>query len=130
MSPWGAPILFMNKKDESLRMCIDFRQLNKVTVKKKYPLSRIDDLFDQLRDEKIFSKIDLRSSFHQVRTRDEDINKNSFRTRYDHYKFIVVLFGLSNVPTVFMSLMNGVFREYLDKFAILFLDEILVYSKS
>jgi hypothetical protein len=99
-------------------------------VKNKYPLSRIDDLFNQLKDAKIFSKIDLRSGYHQVRIKDEDINKTTFRTRYGHYEFTVVPFGLSNAPVVFMFLMNGVFRDYLDKFVIVFLDDILVYSKS
>jgi hypothetical protein len=129
MSPCGAPILFMNKKDRTLRLCIDFKQLNKVTVKNKYPLSRIEDLFDQLKDAKIFSKIDLRSGYHQVRKKNEYIRKTAFRTRYGHYEFTVVSFGLSNAPIVCMCLMNGVFREYLDKFVIVFLDEILVYSK-
>jgi hypothetical protein len=130
VSPWGSLVLFVKKKDGMLRLCIDFRQLNKVTVKNKYPLLRIDDLFDQLKDAKIFSKIDLRSRYHQVRIKDEDINKTSFRTRYGHYEFTVVPFGLSNAPAIFMCLMNGVFRDYLDKFVIVFLDEILVYSKS
>jgi hypothetical protein len=130
VSPWGAPVLFVKNKDGTLRLCIDFRQLNKVTIKNKYPLSRIDDLFDQLKDAKIFSKIDLRSGYHQVRIKDEDISKTAFRTRYGHYEFTVVPFGLSNAPVVFMCLMNGVFREYLDKFVIVFLDDILVYSKS
>ena len=111
-------------------MSIDFRQLNKVTVKNKYPLLRIDDLFNQLKDAKIFSKIDLRSGYHQVRIKDEDINETAFRTRYGHYEFTVVTFGLSNTPVVFMCLMNGVFNKYLDKFVIVFLDDILVYSKS
>jgi hypothetical protein len=130
VSPWGAPVLFVRKKDGTLRLCIDFRQLNKVTVKNKYPLPRIDDLFDQLKDAKIFSKIDLRSGYHQVRIKEEDISKTTFRTRYGHYEFTVVPFGLSNAPVVFMCLMNGVFREYLDKFVIVFLDDILIYSKS
>jgi hypothetical protein len=130
VSPWGTPILFVKKKYGTLRLCIDFRQLNKVTVKKKYPLPRIDDLFDQLKDAKIFSNIDIRSGYHQVRIKEEDINKRAFRTRYGHYEFTVVPFGLSNALVVFMFLMNGVFREYLDKFAIVFLDDILVYSKS
>jgi hypothetical protein len=130
VSPWGAPILLVNNKDRTLRLCIDFRQLNKVTVKNKYPLSRIDDLFDQLKDEKIFSKIDLISGYHQVRIKYEDINKTAFRTRYGHYELIVVSFGLSNAPIVFMSLMNGVFRDYIDKFVIVFLDDILVYSRT
>jgi hypothetical protein len=128
VSPWGAPVLFVKKKDGTLRLCIDFRQLNKVTVKNKYP-PRIDDLFDQLKDAKIFSKIDLRSGYHQVRINDEDISKTAFRTRYGHYEFTVVLFGLTNAPVVFMCLMNGVFIDYLDKFVIVFLDDILVYSK-
>jgi hypothetical protein len=112
-----------------LRLCIDFRQLNKVTVKNKYHLPRIDDMFDQLRGARIFSKIDLIYGYHQVRIKEEDISKTSFRTRYGHYEFIVVPFGLSNAPVVFMCLMNGVFRDYLDKFVIVFLDEILIYSK-
>jgi hypothetical protein len=129
VSPWGAPILFVKKKDGTLGLCIDFRQLHKVTIKNKYPLPRIDDLFDQLKDAKIFSNIDLRSWYHQVRIKDEDISKTAFRTRYGHYEFIVVPFGLSNAPVVFMCLMNGVFREYLNKFVIVFLDDILVHSK-
>jgi hypothetical protein len=130
VSPWGALVLFVKKKDGTLSLCIDFRQLNKVTVKKKYPLPRIDDLFDQLKDAKIFSKIDLRLRSHQVRIKDEDINKTTFRKMYGNYKFTLVPFGLSNAPTVFMCLMNGVFKDSLDKFVILFLDDILVYSKS
>jgi hypothetical protein len=100
-----------------------------VTVKNKYPLPRINDLFDQFNDENMFSKIDLMSGYHQVRIREENINKTSFRTRYGHYEFIVVPFGLSNAPVAFMCLMNGTFREYLDKFFIVFLDGILIYSK-
>jgi hypothetical protein len=130
VSPWGAPVLFVHKKDGALRLCIDFKQLNKVTVKNKYPLLRIDDLFDQLKDSNIFSKIDLRSGYHQVRIKDEDISKTAFRTRYGHYEFTVVPFGLSNVPIVFMCLINGVFKDYLDEFIIIFLNDILVYSKS
>jgi hypothetical protein len=130
MSPWGAPVLFVKKKDGTLILCIDFKQLNKVTVKNKYPLPRIDDLFDQLKGSRIFSKIDLRSRYHRVRIKDEDIKNTSFKTRYGHYEFIVVSFGLLNAPIVFMCLMNGVFQEYLDKFVIVFLDDIPVYSKS
>jgi hypothetical protein len=130
VSPWGAPILFLKKKDGKLRLCIDFRKLNKVTMKNKYHFSRIDDLFDQLRGAQIFSNIDLRSGYHQVRIKEEDNNKNAFRTRYDHYEFTVVSFRLSNALIVFMCLMNGFFRDYLDKFVIIFLDEILIYSKS
>ena len=104
--------------------------MHKLTVKNKYHFPRIDDLFDQLKDEKIFSKIDLRSGYDQVRIKDEDINKIVFRSRYGHYEFTVVPFGLSNAPVVFMCLMNCIFREYLDKFVIVFLDEILIYSES
>jgi hypothetical protein len=102
VSPWGAPILFVKKKDGTLRLCIDFRQLNKATVKNKYPLPRIDDLFYQLRGAKIFSKIDLRSEYHRVRIKEEGINKTMFRTKYGHYEFVVVPFGLINAPTIFM----------------------------
>jgi hypothetical protein len=120
----------MTNKYGTLRLCIDFIQLKKITIKNKYPLSRIDDILDQLKDVKIFSKIDLKLGYHQVRIKDEDISNTSFRTRYGHYEFTVVPFGLSNAPAVFMCLMNGVFRDYLDKFVIVFLDDILVYSKS
>jgi hypothetical protein len=113
-----------------LKKCIDFIQLNTMTIKNKYPLLRINDLFDQLKDAKIFSKIDLREGYHQVRIKDEYISKTTFRTSYGHYEFTMVPFGLLNAPIVFMCLMNGVFREYLDKFVIVFLDDILVYSKS
>jgi hypothetical protein len=130
VSPWGSPVLFVKKKYVTLRLCIDFRQLNKVTIKNKYHLPRIDDLFDQLKDAKIFSNIYLRSGYHQVRIKEEDINNNSFRTRYGHYAFIVVTIGFSNAPVVFICLMNGVFQEDLDKFVIVFLDDFLIYSKS
>jgi hypothetical protein len=109
VAPWGAPVLFLKKKYGTLRLCIDFRQLNKVSVKHKYPLPRIDDLLDQLKDAKIFSKIDLRLGYHQVRIKEEDINKTTFKTMYGHYEFIVVPFGLSNASIVFICLMNGVF---------------------
>jgi hypothetical protein len=130
VSPWGAPVLFFKNKDGTLRLCIDFRQLNKYTINNKYPLPRIDDLIDQLRGEKIFLKIDLRSRYHQVRIKEEDIHKTTFSSQYGHYEFLVVRFGLTNEPTVFMCLMNGIFINYLDKFFIVFLDDILIYSKS
>ena len=113
-----------------LRLCIDYRHLNKVTVKNKYPLPRIDDLFDQIKGDKVFLKIDLRSRYHKVRIKEEDAHKNAFRTRYGHYEFMVVPFGLANEPMTSMCLMNNVFNKYLDKFIIVFLDAILVYSKN
>nr|GEU60579.1 putative reverse transcriptase domain-containing protein [Tanacetum cinerariifolium] len=129
-SPWRALVLFVKKKDGSFRMCIDYRELNKLTVKNRYPLPRIDDLFDQLQGSSVYSKIDLRSGFHQLRVREEDISKTAFRTRYRHYEFQVMPFGLTNAPAVFMDLMNRVCKPYLDKFVIVFIDDILIYSKS
>nr|GFB93871.1 putative reverse transcriptase domain-containing protein [Tanacetum cinerariifolium] len=121
-SPWGAPVLFVKKKDGSFRMCIDYQEICKLTVKNRYPLPRIDDLFDQLQGSSIYSKIDLRLGYHQLRVRAEDIPKTAFRTRYGHYEFQVMPFGLTNAPAVFMDLMNRVCKPYLDKFVIVFID--------
>jgi hypothetical protein len=127
--PWGAPILFVKKKDETLRLCIDYRQLNKMTIKNKYPLPRINELLDQVGGAKIFSKLDFKSGYHQVRIKDEDINKTMFIMRYGHYKFVVILFGLTNAPTPFMCLTNNILSQYLDNKKLVFIDDILVYSK-
>ena len=129
-SPWGALILFAKKKDKTLRLCIDYRQLNKVTIKNRYLLPRIDDLFDQLRGARVYPKIDLCTGYHQLRVRETDIPKTMFRTRYGHFEFIVMPFGLTNEPTTFMDLMHRVFQLYLDQFVVVFVDEILIYSQS
>nr|GFA30266.1 putative reverse transcriptase domain-containing protein [Tanacetum cinerariifolium] len=129
-SPWGAPVLFVKKKDGSFRMCIDYKELNKLTIKNRYLLPRIDDLFDQLQGSSIYSKIDLRSGYHQLRVREEAILKTEFRTRYGHYEFHVMPFGLTKAPAVFMDLMNRVCKPYSDKFVIVFIDDILIYSKN
>jgi hypothetical protein len=129
-SPWGAPVLFVTKKDGSMRMCIDYRSLNEVTIKNKYPLPRIDDLFDQLQGAKYFSKIDLRLGYHELRIKEADVQKTTFVTRYRQYEFTVMPFGLTNASTFFINLMNKVFMEELDKFVVVFIDDILIYSKS
>nr|GEU59457.1 retrotransposon protein, putative, Ty3-gypsy subclass [Tanacetum cinerariifolium] len=129
-SPWGASVLFVKKKDGSFRMCINYRELNKLIVKNRYTLLRIDDLFDQLQGSSVYSKIDLRSGYHQLRIREEDIPITAFRTRYGHFEFQVMLFGLTNTPTVFMDLTNRVCKPYVDKFVIVFIDDILIYSKN
>ena len=128
--PWGAPVLFAKKKDKTLRLCIDYKQLNRVTIKNRYPLPRIDDLFDQLRGARVYSKIDLRTGYHQLRVKDTDIPKIAFRMRYGHYEFTVKPFGLTNAPTAFRDLMHRVFQPYLDQFFIVFVDDILIYSQS
>jgi hypothetical protein len=111
VSPWGAPIIFIQKKDGSWRLCIDYSQLNKAMIKNQYPLSRIDDLFDQIKGTMLFSKIDLRSGYHQLQIKEDDVPKTTFKTMFRHYNFIFLPFGLINAPGVFMILMNGVFRE-------------------
>ena len=128
--PWGAPVLFVKKKYGSMRLCVDYQELNKVTVKNKYPLLRIEDLFDQLHGAAVISKFDSRTGYHQLRIKRDDIPKTTFRTRYGHYEFTVMPFGLTNAPATFMDLMNIVFRPYIDKFVVVFIDDILVYSKN
>ena len=127
-SPWRAPVLFVKKKDGSLRLCIDYRQLNQAIIRNQYPLHRIDELFDQLHRSWVYSKIDLRLDYHQLRVRENDVSKTAFRMSYGHYEFLVMPFGLTNAPTAFMDLMNRVFSPYLDKFVIVFIDDNLVYS--
>jgi hypothetical protein len=129
-SPWGCPALFVSKKDKSLHLCVDYRPLNAVTIKNKYPLPRIDILFDQIVGAQVFSKIDLHSGYHQIKIRDEDIPKMTFSTRYELYEYLVISFGLTNAPAHFMYLMNSVFMPELDKFVVVFIDDILVYLKS
>ena len=129
-SPWGAPVLFAKKKDKTLRLCIDYRQLNRVMIKNRYPLPRIDDLFNQLRGVRVYSKIDLRTGYHQLTVREIDVPKATFRTRYGHLEFTVMPFGLTNVPVAIMDLIHKVFQPYLDQFVVVFVDDILIYFQS
>jgi len=129
-SEWGCSALFVKKKDQSLRMCVDYRPLNVVTIKNKYPLPRIDILFDQLSKAKLFSMIDLRSGYHQIKIRLQDIPKTAFSSKYGLYEYLVMSFGLRNAPAYFMYLMNSVFMPELDKFVLVFIDDILVYSEN
>jgi hypothetical protein len=129
-SPCGSPVLFVEKKDGTQWMCVDYRSLNEVTIKNKYPLPRIEDLFDQMKGTSVFSKIDLRSGYHQLKIWESDIPKTAFCTRYGLYEYTVMSFGLTNVSTYFMYLMNKVFMEYLDKFVVVFSDDIVVFSKT
>ena len=122
-------MLFFKNKYGTIRLCVDYRQLNKMTVKNKYLLPKIDDLFDQLKGASVFSKIDLRSWYQQLRIKDANLNKTAFRTQYGHYEFLVMSFGLTNAPAIFMDLMNRIFRPYVDQFVVVFIDDILVYSK-
>nr|KYP59639.1 Transposon Ty3-G Gag-Pol polyprotein [Cajanus cajan] len=120
----------VKKKEGGSRLCVDFQQLNKLTIKNKYPLSRIDDLMDQLRGAFVFSKIDLRSGYHQIRVKEGDIPKTAFRTRYGHYEYVVMPFDVTNAHAVFMNCMNRIFRPFLDKFVVMFVDDILIYSRT
>jgi hypothetical protein len=129
-SPWGCPALFVKKKDNSLRLCVDYHPLNAVTIKNKYSLPRIDILFDQLAGAKVFSKIDLHSSYHQIKIKPSDVPKTAFSTRYGLYEYLIISFGLTNAPAYFMYLMNSVFMPELDKFVVIFIDDILIYSKT
>ena len=122
-SPWGAPVLFAKKKDRTLRLCIDYRQLNRVTIKNRHPLPRIDDLFDQLRGARVYTKIDLRTGYHQLRVRETNILETTFRTHYGNFEFTVMPFGLTNSPAAFMDLMHRVFQPYLDQFVVVFVGD-------
>jgi hypothetical protein len=129
-SPWGCPALFVRKKDQSLRLCVDYQPLNTITIKNKYPLSCIDILFDQLAGAKVFSKVDLYSGYHQIKIHPEDVLKTAFSIRYGLHEYLVTSLGLTNAPAYFMFLMNSIFMPELDRFVMVFVDYILIYSKS
>jgi hypothetical protein len=129
-SPWGCSALFVKKKDQSLRLCVDYRPLNAITIKNKYHLSRINIIFDQLTGAKVFSKVDIHSGYHQIKVHLENIPKTAFSTRYGLYEYLVISFGLTNAPAHFMYLMNSIFMPELDKFIVVFIDDILIYSKN
>jgi len=123
-------VLLVKKKDDSSRLCVDYRQLNKLIIKNKYPIPRIDVLLDQLRGAAVFSKIDLRSGYHQILVKPEDVHKMALRSRYRHFEYVVMPFGVTNAPTIFLDYMNRIFRSYLDQFVVVFIDDILIYSES
>ena len=122
--------MFAKKKDKTVRQCIDYRQLNRVTIKNRYPLPMIDDLFDQLKGARVYSKIDLRTGYHHLRVRETDMTKTAFRMWYGHFEFIVMPFGLTNAPTTFMDIMHRIFQPHMGQFVVVFVDEILIYSQS
>jgi hypothetical protein len=129
-SPWGSAILFVDKREGTIRLCVDYRRLNEVTSKQKYPLPKIEDFFDQLNGAKVFSKIDVRTRYHHLKVRESDIIKNAFTTRYGLFEYTVMSFGLTNAPAYFMNLMNKVFMKFLDRFVVVFIDDILIYSRT
>lgn len=129
-SPWACPVLFIKKKDGTNRMVVDYRPVNLVTIKNKYPLPKINDPYDQLAGSSVFSKMDLRLFYHQIKIKNGDIPKTAFVTRYGQYEYTVMSFGLTNAPATFSRLMNSIFMEYLDKFVVVYLDDILIYSKN
>jgi hypothetical protein len=129
ISPWGTLVIFVDKRDRGRKMCGDYKNLNNVSIKNKYPLPRIQDLFEQVREARVFSKIDLRLGYHQIKIKKEDVSKTAFVSRYSHHEYLAIPFGLTNAPAIFMNLMNKIFMPYLNKFLIVFIDDILIYSK-